>query len=540
MKNHKTLLSALLLSTALVIGGCGNKDKGADGSDKVAEVVDYAVKSVDNKTLEKMLDVKSRKVQSAEAEDALSKMGLLEPSGSLNWASKSGDNGSYSYKDVSVKSEDGETISIGTLDLTGVHMVDGDATFDRLDAKGVVIDGDDGDAKIERLSLARPNPKLGNGIMKAIGALEDLKDLDDVDIDVDLEDGEMAFGAFLMDGFSAKGDDADLTLASIGWGEDEDSGKAVFRLQDLEVAGQAKGKDTPFKITLDSVSGSGIDMNYFRALGGGNFGKDIIARSQSLGVKGPGFNPYSKTFDTFSMKNFNLNIDTLNVTTEGAAGKAVRKGGVTTVSQSLSPLRISFSDVPADRDLKEMKEGLASLGFDELVFSASQTSILDEDKDTFSVKDAVVNLKDGFNLSYDYEGSGLSSISGIDDGEMSPDEFQAALGNMKLKSMNMALTDYNLVNRIINFAAQEQGTSPALIKMQAKGGLMVLSLGAKNEAQGQALSDIGTALGSFIDDGGTLKIRLNPETPVSVDRFSDMDPESIDPAELGFSIEHSK
>ena len=240
------------------------------------------------------------------------------------------------------------------------------------------------------------------------------------------------------------------------------------------------------------------------------------------------------------MKNFNLSVDTLRVTTEGASGKATRKNGVVRMDQSLSPVRIAFDGDPQDRDLREMREGLNALGFDELVISASQTSVLDEANDTFSVENAVVNLEDGFNLSYDYKGSGLSSIKSIDQDNMSPDEIESMLGNMKLNSMNMALTDYNLVDRIIKFVAEQQGTSEALIRMQAKGGLMVLSLGAQNEAQGKALSDIGSALGNFIDDGGTLKIQLNPETPVSVDQFTNMDPQSLDPAELGFSIEHVK
>ena len=540
MKNHKTLLPALMLSTALVMGACGNKDKGVEGAEKVADVVDFSVKSVDNRAIEKLLDVKSRKVSDSEAEKALAKMGLMNESGDLTWANKSGDNGSYSYKDVRVNTEDGETITIGKLDLSGVHMVDDRATFDRMDARDVTIDGSDGDASIDRLSLSRPHPKLGSGIMKALAAVEDLKDLDDFDIDVDLDSDDIAFGAFLMDGLSVTGDEADLKLASLGWGENPDSGKAIFLLEDLELIGEDEDKDIPIRMTLDSISGSGIDMNYFRAIGGENFGKDIIARSKSMGRRAPGFNPYSKTFDTFSLKNFNLNVDTLSVTTDGASGKATRKGGVTTVDQSLSPLRVSFSDTPKDKDLQEMQEGLKSLGFDELVLSASQTSTLDENKDIFSVTDAVVRLEDGFNLSYDYEGSGLNSLKSLDQDNLSSGDLEDMLGEMKLRSLNMALTDYNLIDRIINFAAEQQGTSPALIKMQAKGGLMVLSLGAQNEAQGKALGDIGTALGNFIDEGGTLKIRLNPETPVSVDRFSQMDPETLNPDELGFSIEHVK
>ncbi len=539
MTNNK-LLPALMVSTALILGACSKKDKGASAGDAIGEVGDLSVKSIDGRAIEKLLDVDKRKVSSADAQTALKKMGLMDESSGLSWAEKSGDNGNYSYKDVKVTAKDGETINIGSLKLTGVHMQDDLATFDRMDATGLVVEGDDSTARIARISMARPSPKLGNGIMKALDTIENLKDLDDLDVDVEFEDGEMAFGAFMMDGLNVTSDEAEVTLASIGWGEDEDSGKAVFLLDNLELTGEDDAKGTPIKMKLGSISGTGIDMNYFRAIGGKNWGKDIIARSKSLGQGAPGFNPYTQTFDSFSMKDLNMSIDTLSITTDGATGKSSYKDGLITVKQSLSPLRVSFTGDPTDRDLIEMREGLQSLGFDELEFSASQTSVLDEKNDLFSVKDAVVDLKDGFNLTYNYEGSGLSAMKNINKDGLSEGDVEAMMENMSLRSMNMSLTDYNLVDRVIKFMAEEQGTSAGLIKMQAKGGLMVLSLGAQTEAQGKALSDLGTALGSFIDDGGTLKVSLNPQTPVSVDQFSQMNPQTMDPELLGFAIEHIK
>ncbi len=538
--NDKKLLPALLVSTALILGACSKKDDGASAGDAIGKVADFAVKSVDDRALEELLDVDKRKVSSADAQEALKKLGLMDKSSGLSWAEKSGDNGNYSYKDVKVASKDGETINIGTLKLTGVHMQDDLATFDRMDASNLSIEGDDGRAEVARISIARPSPKLGNGIMKALDTVDSIKDLDDLDIDVDFEDGEMAFGAFMMDGLNVEAEDAKVSLTSIGWGEDADTGKALFLLDDLEMTGQDDLKGTPIKIKLGSVSGTGIDMNYFRAIGGKNWGKDMIARSKSLGQGGPGFNPYTKTFDSFSMKDFNLNFDTLSIATDGATGKAARNGDVITVKQSLSPLTVSFSGEPTDRDLLEMRKGLKSLGFETLEFSASQTSILDESSDTFAVKDAVVDLKDGFNLTYNYEGSGLSAMQKLNADGMDDADVEAMLKNMSLRSLNMSLTDYNLVDRIIGYMAEQQGTSAGLIKMQAKGGLMVLSMGAKTEAQGQALSDIGSALGNFIDEGGTLKLSLNPEAPVSVDSLSQMDPETLDPSKLGFAIEHVK
>ena len=190
--------------------------------------------------------------------------------------------------------------------------------------------------------------------------------------------------------------------------------------------------------------------------------------------------------------------------------------------------------------MKELQDGLSQLGFEELEFSASQTSVMNESADTFEVTEAVVNLKDGFNLAYDYKGSGLKVMQENleNSGDISnPTE---ALSGLKMEKMNIELTDYNLVDRVITFLAEQQGTSPALMRMQAKGGLMVLSLGAQNEDQGKALSAIGEALGKFIDDGGTLKIGLNPQTPIAIDQLQNIDPQSLNPNDYGFTIEHVK
>ncbi len=534
MIGNQKFISALMLSSALVMGACSAKDKGADAVKSAAEVAKVSVDSVDAKALEPLLKVAPRKVADVEAEKALGLMGLDATNKKITWSDKDGKTGSYTYKDVAVAGDNGESVKIAKLTLNGVHMAEDNPSFDRLDAEDISIDGDDGLLTIENVSLARPSPKLGQGVMKAVETIGSIRDWGDMDVNVDLDDGELAFGAALIDGMSFKSENANATLDLFGWGEDPETSKGVFVLEDFDLTGKDDLDDTPISVSVESISANGIDLDYFRSLGVDGSGKDLINRSRSMSQKGSPFNPYAQSFDNFKMEDVAINIDTLSISTEGASGTSSKRGDVTTVRQSLSPVKIGFSGDPSDPDLMQMRDVLSEIGFETLEFSASQTSVLDEGNDSFSVTDAVLDLKDGFNLSYDYEGTGLSALKDTDD----PDQIEAAMGQMKLKSMNMALTDYNLVNRAIEFAAKQQGTSAALIKMQLKGGLMVASLGAQNEAQGRALTDLGNALGQFVDQGGTLKISLNPETPISVDRFQGVSPENIDPSDFGFSIEH--
>ena len=164
MKTDHKLLTALMLSTALTLGACNKKDKDASGGHDVASVAELSSKSVDAKSIEKLLEVKKRKVADSDAETALGKMGLMTQDGGLSWAAKEGGNGIYTYKDVSITSDDGETVTIGQLKLTGVHMAGDDPTFDRMDAQNLAVADDEGGVTINSLSLARPSPKIAAGL----------------------------------------------------------------------------------------------------------------------------------------------------------------------------------------------------------------------------------------------------------------------------------------------------------------------------------------------------------------------------------------
>ena len=151
-----------------MVGACGNKNKGAtekiDDAVQVSKVIN--TKNLTAKSFEPMLEVKKRKVSKADSEDALREMGLDEAKNSpFNWDSKSEKGGKHIYKNLSATGKDGEDITINSLEITGAHMAEDEPSFDRLDMRGINVSSKDGTAKIARLSLARPSPKLGSAIM---------------------------------------------------------------------------------------------------------------------------------------------------------------------------------------------------------------------------------------------------------------------------------------------------------------------------------------------------------------------------------------
>jgi len=147
------------------------------------------------------------------------------------------------------------------------------------------------------------------------------------------------------------------------------------------------------------------------------------------------------------------------------------------------------------------------------------------------VKDANFALKDGFNLTYDLEATGLNAASQNDG---SPD-----LDDMSFKRLKLQFTDQSIIDKGMKLAADMQGTSPALIKMQAKGALMFLPAMASGPEQTQALTELSESVGKLIDNGGTLTVSLNPSAPVKLSEIQGLSQnpdQGLD--KLGLSVSH--
>jgi len=148
-----------------------------------------------------------------------------------------------------------------------------------------------------------------------------------------------------------------------------------------------------------------------------------------------------------------------------------------------------------------------------------------------TVKDGILSLKEGFDLTYDLEASGVNAAM------MNGDK--PSMDKLDFSRLNIQFTDQSIVEKGIKFAADMQNTDPALIKMQAKGGLMFLTAMADGPEQTQMLSELSDSVGKMIDYGGTLSISLNPSSPV---KLSEVQSISDDPNKglerLGLSISH--
>ena len=514
---------AVILSTSLIMGACSNKDKGPS-TEKSAPAAALGLKAPSDKVFAKHFDVPSRKVNDDEAQKALGQLNLLKENGeALSWAKSSGKNGNYSYTNLTAKDDDGQLI-IAKAELVGVHMNGDVATFDRADFSGIKIydEKEDVTVTMDTLSVARPTPDMAKAI---ISSLQNIKDLDDLKIED--ENMDMGFGALGMSGMNIRSKDVNLSADSLMWGEDEATKLTDFKVKDVKFNLTEKA-DEPMTGSLKSLSATGLRGDMFDNLP--NAGKNPMSM---MG----GINPLAKMYSTIKMEDLNFDSDFIEVTTKGFEGKSTEKGGVTTQRSVGEPFIIRLKEAPKDPQAKQAYDMIKELGFDELVFQSSQTTVMDSNKDTIAVKDGLFSMKDGFKLSYNYGASGLKAMTDkmqVANSNQSQADVQAAMENMKLNGFQLRLEDKSIVERGLKLAGKFRGAEPEQVKKELKVALTLAPMMAGG-LEGEMLGEMAGAFGDFVDNGGTLSIVMNPKTPISMTELADYKRSKLTRADLGFT-----
>jgi len=233
------------------------------------------------------------------------------------------------------------------------------------------------------------------------------------------------------------------------WGEDETSGLADILIDDVAMEfNDDKGESG--KLKLGEFTATGLRSSLLNGIGG----------PTSMAGK---FGSVGKNFDEVRLDNLVFDSSVVSLNTEGFAGKASEKNGVTTIKQVSQPFTIKLKDSPKSAQAAQAFAMVKELGFEELVFESSQTQIIDSNTDTVTVKDGIVTMKDGFNLDYNYSASGVAELQNRLKTSKPGRDFNAAMAAMTLNGLQIRLEDKSIVDRGLKLAAQLQGTSPDTI-----------------------------------------------------------------------------
>ena len=63
-------------------------------------------------------------------------------------------------------------------------------------------------------------------------------------------------------------------------------------------------------------------------------------------------------------------------------------------------------------------------------------------------------------------------------------------------------------------------------------------LAARNDLEKEIASQLGSSFMDFIDEGGTLTVKLAPNTPINLSKIQDI--QNLTSDDLGFSARHDK
>ncbi len=516
----RALIPSVILPLTLMAGGCNNKPEPETKAPVAAVSEPISLVSLSRKDFEKSLNVKPQSIKPASANAALERLDLAKSSeGKFFWSEKSGGNGQYTYKNLNVRSEDGHLVNIGVLELTNVRMDNDSPYFDRADMKNVTITAPDSAVTIGNISLSDPSPEFSRSLMEAIEKIDDMRNLRRLDLDLNMGIEGKAFGAILMDNILVDGKGGSAGLKTLGWREDAKTGKAAFLLERFLATSQETSDSPETKISIGSVSGTGLDAKAFR-----DIQSDDKTHKQSVFDL---FGYYAPAAADIAVKDIMVQSSTMTAQTEGVISRSIHRGDNTEVQQVLKPLTLSFSGQPEGGDAYRLWEGVKGAGYEDLIISGSHTVNVDNAAKAFSITNGNLSLKDGFKLDYTLSGQ---TAAGIDD--------------TTLTGLTLNLTDQSIVDRAFTYFALQQGKTPSKAKMQAKGALMLGGAAAAFMAPSgedqAAITQTVNSLAGFIDQGGQLQIALNPQAPLTLEDMQNIDPMSASPKQFGLTVNHIK
>ena len=512
-----TLALACAMSASLIMGGCGDKNK-TKASKSTAQI-------------EK---IKIRKVDNAEAEKALSALGFdKSDTGLLNWANREGSQGSYTFKNVTLKDNDEASLNIAEVKLLGVHMQDEQPVFDKVELENLIIHekNDDAEVKLGKMVVVKPSPALSGALGKLFQGVDD---------PFENIEGDISFQAVRFSDLNLKSDEGVFTVKSAAMGEETDK-TGMLSINGLDFAIKEGTDNIGFK--LDSIDITGVDIEKHKNVlailkNGGNSKASEKAMMNLMNSS----NMFEPGFKHMSVKGFDGNFDGLLVTLDSYAANADKKGSKTIMTTKMSPLKIVPSDTIKDRELQEMAKAIKELGYDSLEFTMGGESILDEASDRMKSDNTWFELKDGFRLNYSFDFVGYKEMAeklkmlSTNGDNANPMESLEAINALKVDSLRVEFKDNSIIDRGFKLAASKKGTDPENLKNQAKASLAFLGMMAKDEAQQKLANELGQAVGSLLESGGSLVIEMNPANPVSIEKF--MGSGQPDIAALGLTISH--
>lgn len=521
------------VAAAVIITACGGGEKAA--------VTDTVRESVQAGS-EKLTELKLRKGNASKAGDALTALSLSESgSGRVSFSEATKNEADATFKNVSIAIEDAEIpVTAGSLTFKGLDMTPAGASFSQMTLSDIAITPEteeDGVVKISSVQLTNPSPELGAWVASLLGQGEPAPF-------PGLE--QLSFDGLSLNGLALSAEDIDelevFELGAIDVRQLSENGVGSLVLEGLNLKGSDDGQTLAFSI--GSMGMSGLNATMMKVFSssfaeGANGGDTEEALASIMGLVSS--NPGDPGYDSFTIEAFAADFAGLGIDMPNLEGVVTRdKKGRATRSVT-KPFTLSVKADPVGEMGSQIAGPLGLMGYDVLNFSGQGDTLMDPDTDTYISESAknFLALEDGFKFSYGGSLAGLADFykamaESAENGLEDQDALLGAVSALKLNSMEFNFEDNSIVEKGFSVAAAMSGQDLEAIRSQAIASAAFLPLMAGQAGVDPAMAgELGTALSKFLNDSGTISIKLAPETPLSAVDFED--PAKLTKARLGFS-----
>lgn len=487
-------------------------------------------------------DVTARAGDAEQAGSALLGMSLTKSGkGLLTFAESSVDGASAEFTSVGLAGFD--EITAQSLTLEGLDMTEGEANFAVMRFNNVAFSAPDDEAEISigAIELINPTPALAGWIAETLetGSPSDFPSFDDIGFDSwSVSDVSMEFEDRRDSGAFSLG-----KVEILGLGGDEIARVGIAGLSlNVDDSGEA------VEIDLGQLAMSNIDSGFLSAVADNIDDEEDMALALVDLVYS---NPMDPGYDSVRMDDFSFSFDGVSFAIPSVDSSIQRNSAGQPVKYVTKPYSMSLTaDAEAGDAGAELSGVLSLVGFQEVVLTGESVGTYDPDLDIieFKARSNYFELVDAARFSFGGKIEGYSAYaaevaSGLDlmeiaDGyEPDPMAMAAAFAKITLHDLEFSIKDDGLVDRVIGLVAVQMDQDPEALKSQVSMGLSMAPMMASSSGVDMGLvTELATALGSFIDDPKTLRIAFEPSEPLAFSSvLENPDPSAYTKDMLGFS-----
>ena len=432
-------------------------------------------------------------------------------------------------------------VKAAKLEFDGLGMIDGRANFSLMKLSDITITPAEGSedqstGTVASIELVNPSPATAAWVASLLGKGEPAP----------FPEGEaLSFDRWKVSGVNFNVSDASgtgvFTVDSMHISDVKEEKAGLMGLSNLKFDfNEAEGSDV--KISLGGFGVKGINYGLFSdaVAAGAGAAEDPSALTSAIQA-----DPANPGYDALSLKALKADVVGASVDLAALTSSVSRdsQGRATKVVTDPFTLTVGARDNP---DGEQFAGALATMGYETLTFSGQGESLYDPDADVVTLPKGknFWKLNDGFKLDFSAKYAGTKEIAAAQvaslDETADPEAmFNAMMESLVVHQVEFALDDDGILDRALNAYAAQSGEDPAAVRSQLSGMFAMAPMFAQGTGIDVAVvTELATALSSFVTEPKTLTITLAPKTPIKAQAFVDA---ASDPAKtltkesLGFT-----